>query len=452
MPRFTNKDTIFASIDIYGSDLNMITTSNIMTRIPLPVSNRLQLADANVFQGLIFAGFRYVLAFLFFLYSYFIQGLSIWNYWLDINVSMFWWIVSLTPFIYEDVSSNGDTQMYPLNLSKGSILSRVYNSPTSLGNYAVSQSMRTVTHPRTRIVIRKSLRNYLKPKHMAFVLELNVLPIKQPPEVPIAYLDAEKKLILPDKKDVGRVLTQRAEWASAHHVHKAAETIRILYESAKIIAWAACSKINIITIHEVNGYAWSDLAQLSNLVQEEMKNLTRDKYMVNDFIKIFDLDSNSEVSVLNSGSEVDGTQLSQMEPTPDVRSSVETVGGEPISTHHAITGEMNKFSSNLTVLLTSGVNVNFRSGIKNEIKNSVRSIFGVSIESDFIVAPEDCVDGYIEPEVLVKYSGPRQQTGSLNGFPLVNQMERPLIIEYSTQPVSFKAIRLAIEKFDSLVR
>lgn len=449
MPRFTYKDTIFASVDIYGVDLKQITTSNVITRISLPASNRTLLENANVFQGLGFAVYRYILSFFFLLYSYHIQGLNLWQDWLDFIVSMTWWIISLSPFIPEDLSMKGDDRLDVAQSSlKGSIFSRVYNSPITFGNYVISQSLKNITHPRSRLTIRRSMGNFLKPKHMAIILEMNVLAIKQPPEVPIPYLDAEKKLVLPDKKEVGKNLTQRAEWGSAHHVHKASETIRIVYESAKIIAWSACSKINLITIHEINGYAWKDLDQLSNLVQEEMKNLTRERYMVNDFIKIVDLDSNNEIIVLNNEAHIKGINLNHLEPTPELGSSTETIKGNSFSTPYLIGGGIDKFSTNLTVLLSSGLNVNTRSGIKNEIGMSIRSIFGVSIASDYIVHPEDCVNGYSEPEVLIKYCGPRQQFQSLNGFPLVNQKGHPVVIEYSSQPVSFKAIRRGIECFD----
>lgn len=445
MPRFTYRDSLFASVGIYGGEMSQVTTSHVGSRISLPASNRQLLAEANAFEGIAFAGWRYVLSMLFAFYEYYNAARTMWEYWTDVLVAVLWWGITLVPFLADDVTMC-DESIQPKSTN---LISRAYYFPRMLANYALSQSLTTVTHPQSRMVIRRALGTITRPEHVGIVLEMNVLAIKQPPEVPAPYLDAEKRLIVPKKRDIARVLGERAEWASAHHVHKASETIRIVYESAKIIAWCACSKVRIVTLYELNGYAWRDMPQLANMVQEEMKNLTTDDYIVNDYIKIVDLDSGKEMMAVDNSIQVSEVDLEQMEPAPEVDSAI-TVDGEAISTPHTLGSEQNRFSTKLTVLLASGARIGSRSGIKEEIRECIREQFGVSIESDYGVAPRDCVYEYMDPEVIIKFSGPRQQLESLDGFPLVNHNALPLVIEYCNQPASFKGIRRGIERLGGL--
>lgn len=458
MPRFNSRDTLFASVSIYGADMDQLTSTNVLTRFSLPASNRLLMKNSNAFQGIFFAIKRYTLHFLFILYAYATQLSNDWQHFTDLVVSVLWFLVTLVPFLPE---ATGDIDTTAVQLeSPVSIYHKVNNSLMSLSNCAVGQSLKAITHPRDRMVIKKALGSYIKPRHIGFILEMNVLAIKPPPDVPQPYLDAEKILIVPESKLVSSVIMQRAEWASAHHVHKASEKVRIVYESAKIIAWCACAKIEMVTIHELNGYAWKDLHELSNLVQEEMRNLTSNTLSADDYIKIVDLDSGNQTIVFNVDgdnspniSDYEPSMLQQLEPTPANNLSTGTSPSlEQPSPHEFSHTNSNSSSSHLIVFLTSGVSVNARSGVKQNVYRQVNAEFGVSIDSGYVRNPEKCVDDYAEPAVVVKYYSERQLWLAMNGFPLVNRGDEPLVIEFAPQPVSFKAIFCSLKKHDWLVR
>lgn len=323
-PRFRDEDVLFSTSKVYENEDIFVGVGPSIKYAP-PGSNTILFMRSG-FSGVIFyTGLRYVLSVFFTLYQYYLWISSNWiSFFIFLN-SYLWYVLSVIPFP-EDASIHGpaatlsSTSVNSKTNVNTTILQQLYQRydkarllPTRFGNLILQRSLAT-TVPRTRMKLRQVTGRLYIPEHVVFIFEMIPLVVAQPPEVPMPYLDNEKHLVIPNKKEVAQVLSRRAEWASMHHTHKAAEKFRVIYESAKCICWAACSGVKIVTIFESNGYAWDDMHKVSTILREELNSLSKPKYQIYDSIKLVNLTTLETIDVIsNETSSLVGAQPSQLE-------------------------------------------------------------------------------------------------------------------------------------------
>lgn len=197
-------------------------------------------------------------------------------------------------------------------------------------------------------------------QHVAFVFEMNLLVVSLPPEVPTPYLDGENRIFLWERSEVAQVLAARAEWLLLDRTHIAAEFSRVIYDSAKGIAWCACSGVRIITIYELSGHPWADMLKIRDMVETELRSLSEEKDPLFDFIKLVQLDSleainvyetstNSYITDGNSyvGAGVDRTNSSVSTEENDKSATESTPSNRKCEAQHVDSRSV--FCSNLTV-------------------------------------------------------------------------------------------------------
>ena len=78
-----------------------------------------------------------------------------------------------------------------------------------------------------------------------------------PPEIPQPYLDADRKIRIPEKKEVQYVIAIRNEYFTQCKSHMAAERVRVLREIGRFITWCCLvPTITEISIYEKMGACW----------------------------------------------------------------------------------------------------------------------------------------------------------------------------------------------------
>lgn len=98
----------------------------------------------------------------------------------------------------------------------------------------------------------------LLPQSIALILKINNYAVQQPPEVPQPYLDADKKVQIPNPKEVQYVLSLRNEYFTQQRAHMAAERVRLLSEIGRFVTWSALLlPITSLNIYEHSGTLWS---------------------------------------------------------------------------------------------------------------------------------------------------------------------------------------------------
>lgn len=485
-PRFRNEDTEFSTMSMYEDDdvFQHLTAS---VKFALPGSNRTLFSRSNYYMGLFYTLLRYVLSLWFTIYQYYL--------WLDnqmeelctIAISLVWQLLMFLPFP-EDVSIVGPASVQSATSirtikSPTSFRARVFDSfnqtkllPTKIGNLILEKSL-FASVPRNRLQIWQVTGRMYVPEHVAFIFEMSALVVPQPQEVPVPFLDYEKRIVVPEKKEVAKVLAKRAEWSSLHHTHKAAETFRVIYEAAKCISWAACSGVQIVTVFEANGYAWKDMQKILGVAAEELRNLTSESYQVSDSIKLVNLDTGEFVNIYDQEEtpakdkfeneaedifeenakssfpeeehaeereeaeafkshtsefleEHNGadrkTGISELEPAPEsiVDDSVGIDSMNPESADLCHT-----FRTSLTVFFMSNKTTNpvtFRAlRIKQEVAKrlndpSLTAAFA-GTEEELVHYPinPDYAVSYTDPELILKFCTSNQMPYSLSGYPLV---------------------------------
>lgn len=95
------------------------------------------------------------------------------------------------------------------------------------------------------------------PKSIALILQLNPPMLVPPPEIPQPYLDADRKIRIPEKKEVQYVIAIRNEYFTQCKTHIAAERVRLLREMGRFITWCCLvPSIIEVTIFEKLGACW----------------------------------------------------------------------------------------------------------------------------------------------------------------------------------------------------
>ncbi|KAK6457668.1 uncharacterized protein RJT20DRAFT_125479 [Scheffersomyces xylosifermentans] len=106
------------------------------------------------------------------------------------------------------------------------------------------------------------------PETITLILHMNSIFPRSPPSIPQPFLDADKNIQVPDKKEVQSVLSLRNEYFTQVRVNFAAEKVRLLTEVAKFIAWSSfIQQTSSIVIYERFGFL------LSTPVDEMMQSI-----------------------------------------------------------------------------------------------------------------------------------------------------------------------------------
>lgn len=109
------------------------------------------------------------------------------------------------------------------------------------------------------------------PESIGLILKFNENMIAPPPEIPQPYLDAEKKIQVPNRKEVQYVLSLRNEYFTQQSAHIAAENVRMLSEIGRFVAWSCLvSPVRYISIYERHGRLWDEN---KNSVKQKLETL-----------------------------------------------------------------------------------------------------------------------------------------------------------------------------------
>lgn len=483
-PRFREEDILFSTLSMYEDDdiMKNITST---VKYAVPGTNSRLLSQSDYFTGLGYTLLRQILAACFIIYTYYLRLSSSMFEFYSLLSANFWYLLSLLS-LPEDLSTVGPASIYSSStihlvkhtggsertMPRGSRIYHFYQRllllPTRLGNIILENSL-SMSTPRTRMQIRKAIGRFYIPNHIAFIFEMSPLVVPQPPEIPTPFLDYEKRIVIPDKKEVATVLAKRAEWASMHHTHKAAETFRVIYEAAKCITWAACSEVCTVTVFESNGYSWRDMGKMASVIREEMQNLTKNSYRVSDSITLINLSTLEIVSVfdkqhvnanltngdldLQYGEDMRDNYKSfesnihniiELDPAPEsiVSSKVED------SPSDEDTGVVPTFRTNLTVFLMSNKETDANTFRQLRIKQQLYDHFEQStllessvetqIKAMHYPTFQEYVDCYTDPELLIKFCTQTQALESLAGYPLVASGPQGVTFIPQSKPANFQ--------------
>ncbi|CAK9440292.1 uncharacterized protein LODBEIA_P43920 [Lodderomyces beijingensis] len=113
------------------------------------------------------------------------------------------------------------------------------------------------------------------PKSMCLILHCAPPLIKPPPKMPQPYLDSNRAVVIPDKKEVQYVLAIRNEYFTQCKSHVAAERVRLFGEIGRFITWACMvPSLTELTIYEKSGNCWAEdsdyLNSLKNAILVEL--------------------------------------------------------------------------------------------------------------------------------------------------------------------------------------
>lgn len=503
-PRYRDDDVRFCTMSMYDDD-NVFQNISSGAHFAVPGSNTKLFSTSSYYTALWYYFLRHVLMFFFCVYEYYLAIFLFTSDVISLFSSSLWHIMSFIPFP-EDVSTVGPAAILTStsinnfeksNFGKLSFKNRIhrcYNDymlfPTRIGNFILRKSLSS-SLPRNRLQIRQVTGTYYIPEHITFIFEMNALVIPQPPEVPTPFLDCDKNVVVPGKKEVTQVLAKRAEWASANRTHKAAESFRIIYESAKCICWAACSGVRIVTIFDSNGYAWDDMPKLCSVILQEMKNLTKESYQVYDSIKLINLSTLEVLNVyeqhktssekhefleddnfkkfdetedeiylkLNSGnlsqSPIENSKITELDPTPEsIVSSTSDIELQDLN------DPCHTFRTNLTVFFMSNKETDakmFHSiRIKRELSKRLNKpeIFDIpnNETKHYPIYPGYLKEKYVDPEIIFRFCSPHQMPNSLSGYPLSIQPSgseiSPIFISQA-KPANFTEFITGLTKLNS---
>lgn len=485
-PRFRDEDILFSTMNMFEDD-DIMKNFTSSVKYAVPGTNNRLLSQSSYFTGLWYTFLRQILALWFTLYQYYLRIASLTLEFYNLTSAYFWYLLSFLP-LPEDLSTVGPASIHSsstIDLAKSQKESkeiiatgtRVYQFyerslllPTRIGNFILENSLRKST-PRTRMQIRQATGRFYIPDHIAFIFEMSPLVVPQPPEVPTPFLDYEKRIVIPDKKDVAKVLAQRAEWSSLHHTHKAAETFRVTYEAAKCITWAACSEVPIVTVFESNGYSWKDLKKMASVINEEMQNLTKSGYKVSDSIKLINLSTLETVSVfedlqdfekVNTGNELhiipesdlgakykflanSNEEIKELDPTPE--SIVSSAVDSPTKGVEKVVDAVPTFRTKVTVFFMSSKETDAKTFQQLCIRQELAEYFEkesindkniiTQIESMHYPTFSEYLEEYINPDLLIKFCTESQAPNSLAGYPLIASGPNGLVFSSQAKPANF---------------
>lgn len=109
------------------------------------------------------------------------------------------------------------------------------------------------------------------PESTCLLLKINDNLLAPPPDIPQPYLDNEKEVKVPSKREYQHALSLRNEYFTQKRTHLAAEKVRMLSEIGRFVTWnCLLSCIKFVDIYERFGCIWD-----GNIltVEEKLENL-----------------------------------------------------------------------------------------------------------------------------------------------------------------------------------
>ncbi|CUM46883.1 uncharacterized protein AC631_01991 [Debaryomyces fabryi] len=95
------------------------------------------------------------------------------------------------------------------------------------------------------------------PQSTCLLLKINDNLLAPPPDIPQPYLDSEKEVKVPSKREYQHVLSLRNEYFTQKRTHLAAEKVRLLSEIGRFVTWnSLLSSIKFVDIYERFGCIW----------------------------------------------------------------------------------------------------------------------------------------------------------------------------------------------------
>lgn len=106
------------------------------------------------------------------------------------------------------------------------------------------------------------------PSSIGLVLHYHPPLLKPPPEIPQPYLDSDRKIQVPQKKDVQYAIAIRSEYFAQYQAHVASERVRVLREIGRFITWCCLvPSIETLTIMEKKAICWEEEADFIDSVK-----------------------------------------------------------------------------------------------------------------------------------------------------------------------------------------
>lgn len=125
------------------------------------------------------------------------------------------------------------------------------------------------------------------PESVTLLLKMNQYTVAPPPKLPQPWLDANKKIQVPSKKEVQNVLSIRNEFFTQRSTFMALEKLRISSEISRFVCWnLLIPGVERINVYEEFGYLWSDscsapvleqLRVLETLIINELHSMKKDR-------------------------------------------------------------------------------------------------------------------------------------------------------------------------------
>ncbi|KAG7816128.1 hypothetical protein KL928_005094 [Ogataea angusta] len=352
----------------------------------------------------------------------------------------FWWIIYSLGVFPSSGGKSVDPSTAISQMSNEppsqSRIRRILQLRTTIGNHALAHSL-AASIPKNQLMVRQALAGKRVPKHLMVIYELNPLVVPPPRELPTPYLTAEKKIVVPEKKEISQVLSERAEWAAAHHTHKASEVMRVCAESARLVAWALFSGMKSVTLYERSGNPWKNLDRLGSMIQTEVSALSDGESFEKTWIKLLRVNNSETITIENSEihhelpdrpSDED-SGLAKLQPAP-VSSQLES----------AQISETYSAGDGLTVKLVSEEDGEQR--VVRMVRNFVQFDGDVSDIESYVDKELAVLDS---PELIIKFARERGMPQSLNGAPIYNFENRPLFAvtrDHTNFPFFIQAVDL----------
>ncbi|KAI5953940.1 hypothetical protein CANMA_004779 [Candida margitis] len=106
------------------------------------------------------------------------------------------------------------------------------------------------------------------PSSLCLILHYHPPLLKLPPDIPQPYLDSDRKIQVPQKKDVQYAIAIRSEYFAQYQAHVASERVRLLREMGRFITWCCLvPSIESLTIVEKKAICWEEEADYIDSVK-----------------------------------------------------------------------------------------------------------------------------------------------------------------------------------------
>ncbi|KAK6461784.1 hypothetical protein DFJ63DRAFT_320042 [Scheffersomyces coipomensis] len=167
------------------------------------------------------------------------------------------------------------------NISCGAIFTKnlIYNVPSVF--LRLMNNMYLRNNPSSGLInFKLSIPQHFLPNSISVILEINQAIVSPPPSIPQPYLNADKKITVPSKREIQQVLAIRNEYFTHQSVHIAAEKVRIQSEIARFVTWCSLiPSLSTINIYERFGLVWdtpekieSSLEMLGSSILNELSS------------------------------------------------------------------------------------------------------------------------------------------------------------------------------------